>query len=52
MSNFVNFIVGGMLGYLMVRKMANFHPFSSEHEHEGQNHTKQHNGHPVSQMHR
>ena len=52
MSSLVNFIVGGMLGYLMVRKMANPHTFSSEHDQEEHNHTKRNNGHAVNYVHK
>ena len=52
MSNLVNFIVGGMLGYLMVRKMANSHTFSPQHDRNGHDHTKHHHTHPVNNVHR
>ncbi len=50
MSSFVNFIVGGMLGYLMVRKMTNPHTFSSDHTNESPDHNKRNNGHAVGHV--
>ena len=48
MSSLVNFIVGGMLGYLVVRKMANTHTISSEPIDNQPHLADHHNGHTVS----
>ncbi len=51
MGNFVNFIVGGMLGYWVVRKMTDSQNYSSGHNDIKHNHSRQHNGQPVNYAH-
>ena len=52
MSNLVNFIVGGMLGYLMVRKVANSHTFSSQDDRNTHHYTEHHNTHTLNNVHK
>lgn len=52
MSKFVNFIVGGMLGFLMVRKMSNSHNFSFQRDRNGHHHTRHSETNSVNNVHR